>query len=179
MKKLLGLVLLITACGTTATSHNFIGCNWHIPAGFKKLSENEYRKFPANEDLNTSFSSVIMSETITDDLTTLTEMNKMPDTEVLVISYPEDNNYSYESIFIKRKTRFGDSISNDTLRVSQKNQAVGLVSLSQTDSFHLTSECVSPEVIEQHYAVLAQLAQGVDAFLNTKHGFNILVPQAN
>lgn len=90
MKKLLSAILLITACSTAATSHNFIGCNWHIPAGFQQLSDNEYRKIPAN----------------------------------------------------------------------------------------LTSACVPPTVIEQHYAVLAQLAQGIEAFLNTEHGFSVLVPQS-
>ena len=101
----------------------------------------------------------------------------MPDTEVLVISYPDDNRYSYQSVFTNRKTRFGDSISSDTLRVSAQNQMVALVALTQTDSLHLTSACVPPTVIEQHYAILEQLAQGMEAFLNTEHGFNVLVPK--
>lgn len=178
MKRLLGVILLISACSTAATSHNFIGCNWHIPAGFEQLSDNEYRKIPANDDLSTGFSSVLFSPTVPDELTTLIEMDNMPDTEVLVISYPDDAQYSYQSVFTNRKTRFGDSISSDTLRVSAKDQVVALVALTQTDSFHLTSACVPPTVIEQHYAVLAQLAQGIEAFLTTEHGFNVLVPQS-
>lgn len=178
MKKLLSAILLITACSTAATSHNFIGCNWHIPAGFQQLSDNEYRKIPANDDLSTGFSSVLFSTTMPDELTTLIEMDNMPDTEVLVISYPDNSRYSYQSVFTNRKTRFGDSISSNTLRVSAKNRVVALVALTQTDSLHLTSACVPPAVVEQHYVILAQLAQGVEAFLKTEHGFNVLVPQS-
>ncbi|KUM52730.1 hypothetical protein [Rheinheimera sp. EpRS3] len=178
MKRLLGVILLITACSTAATSHNFIGCNWHIPVGFEQLSDNEYRKIPANDDLNTSFSSVLFSPIVPDELTSLIEMDSLPDTEVLVISHPDDSRYSYQSVFTNRKTRFGDSISSDTLRVSAKDQVVALVALTQTDSFHLTSACVPPTVTEQHYAVLAQLAQGIEAFLTSEHGFNVLIPQS-
>lgn len=179
MKRLASVMLLLTACSSDATSHNFIGCNWHIPTGFEQLSDNEYRKIPASDDLSAGFSSVLFSPAVPDDLITLIEMDKLPDTEVLVISYPGDTQYSYQSVFTSRKTRFGDSIDSDTLRVSAKNQVVALVALSQTDSFHLTSACVPPTVIEQHYAVLAQLAQGIKAFLNTEHGFDVLVPQTD
>lgn len=177
MKRLLGVILLISACSSDATSHNFIGCNWHIPAGFEQLSDNEYRKIPANDDLSKGFSSVLFSTTVPDELTTLIEMDNMPDTEVLVISHPDDNRYSYQSVFTNRKTRFGDSISSNTLRVSAKDQIVALVALTQTDSLHLTSACVPPAVIDQHYAIMEQLAQGIEAFLSTEHRLSILVPQ--
>ena len=178
MKRLVGVMLLLTACSSDATNHNFIGCNWHIPAGFEQLSDNEYRKIPANDDLTTSFSSVLFSPTVPDELNTLIEMDNMPDTEVLVISYPDDTKYSYQSVFTNRKTRFGDSISSDTLRVSAKDQVVALVALTQTDSFHLTSACVPPTVIEQHYAVKTQLVLGIETFLKKEHGFNVLVPKS-
>ncbi|MBU1310292.1 MAG: hypothetical protein KKE30_12270 [Gammaproteobacteria bacterium] len=178
MKRLVSVILLLTACSSDATSHNFIGCNWHIPAGFEQLSDNEYRKIPANDDLTTSFSSVLFSPIVPEELTTLIEMDNMPDTEVLVISHPDDSRYSYQSVFTNRKTRFGDSISSDTLRVSAKDQVVALIALTPTDSFHLTSSCVPPAVIEQHYAILEQLAQGIVAFLNTEHGLSVLVPQS-
>ncbi|PKM20382.1 MAG: hypothetical protein CVV11_02400 [Gammaproteobacteria bacterium HGW-Gammaproteobacteria-15] len=178
MKRLLSVILLITACSTAATSHNFIGCNWHIPAGFEQLSDNEYRKIPANDDLSTGFSSVLFSTTVPDELTTLIEMDNMPDTEVLVISHPDDSRYSYQSVFTNRKTRFGDSISSNTLRVSAKDRVVALVALTQTDSFHLTSACVPPTVIDQHYAILEQLDQGIEAFISTEHGANVLVPKS-
>ena len=178
MKRVVNIILLLAACSSDATSHHFIGCNWQIPAGFEQLSDNEYRKIPANDDLNTGFSSVLFSPTVPDELTTLIEMDNMPDTEVLVISHPDDNRYNYQSVFTNRKTRFGDSISSDTLRVSAKDQVVALVALTPTDSFHLTSTCVTPTVIEQHYAILEQLGQGIEAFLSTKHGFSVLVPQS-
>ena len=91
MKKLVSAMLLLTACSSDATSHSFIGCNWHIPEGFEQLSDNEYRKMPADDDLSTGFSSVLFSPTVPDELNTLIEMDNMPDTEVLIISHPDDN----------------------------------------------------------------------------------------
>ena len=31
---------------------------------------------------------------------------------------------------------------------------------------------------QQHYTILVQLAQGIEAFLETEHGFKVLVPQS-
>ena len=177
MKTLLGAVLLTSAFNAAATSHDFIGCTWYIPSGYTALADNGYRKTPAEDDADTTPASVRFSDEGTDDLTAYIRLAQLPDTEVVVISHQSDTDYSYKSLFIKLKNSLGDTLSRSTLLVSQKNQTVLLVSLPPADSLHLTRACVPLGVVEQHYAALAQLEPGVEAFLNSGHGFNVLVPE--
>ena len=177
MKNLLSILLLLSACSTEATSHHYIDCTWHIPAGYEQLSENEYRKIPPIDDLSLAFSSVLFSQTVPDELTRLIEMNTLPDTEVLVISHPDDGRYSYQSIFIHFNRQIGETINTDILRVSAKNQVVELMALSETDSTYVTSACVPSAVLDQHFTVKKQLAQGISSFLSTMHGLNVVIPQ--
>ncbi|MGP9800023.1 hypothetical protein [Rheinheimera sp. NSM] len=177
MKTLLCAVLLTTVFNAGATSHDFIGCTWYIPSGYTALADNGYRKTPAEDEPDTTPASVRFADEGTDDLTAYTRLAQLPGTEVVLISHQSDTGYSYKSLSIKLKNSLGDSLSSSTLLVSQKNQTVLMVSLPPADSLHLTRGCVPPAVVERHYAALAQLEPGVEAFLNSAHGFNVLVPE--
>ncbi|WP_040551342.1 hypothetical protein [Rheinheimera nanhaiensis] len=112
-------------------------------------------------------------------LDTYVELEKLADTEVLVVSHPATSNLSFKSLFVNRKTRLGSTLKSDTLLVSKDGLAVSMLDVASTDSFHMTSACVPAQVVEQHYAVQQQLAQGIKPFLETDHGLNILVPAQN
>ena len=179
MKRILAVALLISACSTSATNYPYLGCQWFIPAEYKKISDSEYRKLPSANEPERSFSSVMFSSVTPQHLDTYVGLEKLADTEVLVVSHPATSDLSFKSLFVNRKTRLGSTLKSDTLLVSKDGLAVSMLDVSQADSFHLTSACVPAQVIEQHYAVQKQLTQGIKPFLETDHGLNILVPAQN
>lgn len=105
------------------------------------------------------------------------EMDRQPDTEVLAFSHSDESGLSYKSLFIERKTRFGDTLSSDILLVAKNDQVVSMLDVSQADSLHTTSACIQPNVVEQHHLVKKELEQGIKHFLETDHGLNIVVPE--
>lgn len=179
MKRILSVLLFVSACSTSATSYTYIGCTWFIPTEYSKIADNEYRKLPTSNDLSKSFSSVMFSTMSPDNLATYIEMDRQPETEVLAFSHADGGGLSYQSLFVNRQNRLGDMLSSDILLVSRDDLVVSMLDVSQADSFHLTSACVPAQVIEQHYAVQKQLTQGIKPFLETDHGLNILVPAQN
>ncbi|HEY9041382.1 MAG TPA: hypothetical protein VIN66_04315 [Rheinheimera sp.] len=179
MKKILAVVLLVSACGTSATNYPYLGCQWFIPAEFKKISDNEFRRLPSANEPERSFSSVMFTSVTPQHLDTYVELEKLADTEVLVISHPATSDLSFKSLFVNRKTRLGSTLKSDTLLVSKDGLAVSMLDVTPTDSLHMTSACVPAQVVEQHYAVQQQLEQGIKLFLETDHGLSILVPAQN
>ena len=177
MKRILAVALLISACSTSATNYPYLGCQWFIPAEYKKISDSEYRKLPSANEPERSFSSVMFSSVTPQHLDTYVGLEKLADTEVLVVSHPATSDLSFKSLFVNRKTRLGSTLKSDTLLVSKDGLAVSMLDVSQADSFHLTSACVPAQVIERHYAVQKKLARGIKPFLSTAHGLNILVPE--
>ena len=177
--RFLSLVLLLSACSSGATSHNYLGCDWFIPTSYSQISDNDYRKTSSKDGSNTSFSSVLFSEAETDELQTYIEMDQLNDTDVVVVAHPDGANYSYKTFFIQRQTRLGDTITNHIFTVTKDQSAVSMFSVPQADGLHITSACVPPTVMEQHYEVLAKLEQGIESFLKSDHGLKVLVPQAN
>ena len=176
MKKVLAVVLLVSACSTSATNYPYLGCQWFIPAGYKKISDNEYRKQPSATEPERSFSAVMFTSVTPQHLDTYVELEKLADTEVLVVSHPATSDLSFKSLFVNRKTRLGGTVKSDTLLVAKDGLAVSMLDVTPTDSLHMTSACVPAQVVEQHYAVQKQLVQGIKPFLETEHGLSILVP---
>lgn len=176
MKRILTVLMLISACSTSATTYPYLGCDWFIPSDYKKISDNEYRMFPESGETIRSFSSLQFSTVTPAHLDTYIEMNQQPDTEVMAFSHSDSNGLSLKSLFINRKTRLGDTLSSDILLISKDGLAVSMLDVTQPDSFHITSACLPAQVIEQHYAVQKQLSQGIRQFLSTEHGLDILVP---
>lgn len=179
MKRILAVVLLISACSTSATNYPYLGCQWFIPAEYKKISDNEYRRLPSASEPERSFSSVMFTSVTPQHLDTYVELEKLADTEVMVVSHPAISDLSFKSLFVNRKTRLGSTLKSDTLLVSKDGLAVSMLDVTPTDSFHMTSACVPAQIVEQHYAVQQQLEQGIKSFLETDHGLNILVPAQN
>ncbi|MAD76342.1 MAG: hypothetical protein CML20_16405 [Rheinheimera sp.] len=167
------------ACISEAASHNYLGCNWFIPTSYSQIADNDYRKTSSTDGSNTPFSSVLFSDAETDELQTYIEMDQLSDTDVVVVAHPEDANYSYKTFFIQRKTRLGDSISNHIFTITKDQSAVSMFSVPQADGLHMTSACVPPTVMEQHYEVLEKLEQGIELFLNSDHGLKVLVTKSD
>ena len=179
MLKLLSILLFSVAYNANATSHKYLGCNWYIPTSYSQIADNDYRKTSSTDGSNTPFSSVLFSEAATNDLQTSIEMDQLSDTDVVVVAHPDDSNYSYKTFFIQRKTRLGDSITKHIFMIKNDQSAVSMFSVPQADGFHMTSACVPPAVVEQHYEVLAKLEQGIESFLKSDHGLKVLVPKSD
>ncbi|MBV2129992.1 hypothetical protein [Arsukibacterium indicum] len=151
-------LLLFIACSANATTYNYLGCNWFIPTSYTQIADNNYRRTTGLEDINVPFSSVLFSEAESDhELQNYIEMNQLQDTEVVVVAHPGHGKQSYRTYYYKRHNRLGFTITTNRFEITQEGLAVSMFSVPDAEGLHITSACVPPTVMEQHYEVLAKL----------------------
>ncbi len=178
--KLLSTLLIFVAYSANTTTYNYLGCNWFLPTSYSQIADNNYRRNIGLVDINVPFSSVLFSEAGSEDeLQNYIEMDQSTDSEVVIVVYPGHGTQSYKTYYYKRHSRLGFTITTNSFEITQEGLAVSMFSVPEADGFHMTSACLPPAVIEQHYEVLAKLEQGIEPFLNSDHGLKVLVPKSD